>query len=143
MLSKFFLSEDKFSRGYGDAGNDATGAGGLATHTISAAGTLNAKVDTLNFDTLGINPSMVHRTGNYYLVAYQGPDNDGWVKSFNLGDADSTAPSLTGGAFTYTTNGLSGFSKTLPNTLSSFSSKNPAAHLSTNWVIPAVEAWAL
>jgi len=67
-------------------------SGDLASLTINAgSGVVSNQVDTANFDTtLGREPFIAHRTGDFYVVSYEGTANDGFVTSFNLG----TAPDL-------------------------------------------------
>jgi hypothetical protein len=50
-----------------------------------ATGDIGAVIDTLTFDAVhGYQPSLVHVAGDIYAVAYQGPDNDGWIKTFEI-----------------------------------------------------------
>ena len=99
---------------YRAAADDALATAGsmaFASHTIIVAtGEVEARVDQTNLDTLGINPSLVHRSGNNYLVGYEGPDGDGFVRSFNLGAADGVGP-LLDTPFTYVSDGNAGFGK--------------------------------
>ena len=69
----------------------------LKSFTITNTGTISSVIDNITFDSSnGQNPSLFHRTGDYYAVVLQGAAGDGFVKSFNLGDPDTTKPTLTG-----------------------------------------------
>ena len=68
----------------GGAGPD----GLLKTVTIESNGTIGSIIDTLQFETLyGLNPILAHISGDVYIVGFQGTDNDGWLKTFNV-DSD-------------------------------------------------------
>ena len=73
--------------------------GELRSVTISPNGATITNKDTLQFDGTspgGQTPSLVHRTGDNYAVAYRGTGSDGFVSSFNLGaPGDTTAPTFT------------------------------------------------
>ncbi len=60
--------------------------GWLRTMTINTDGTIGATIDTLEFETVSIadNVYPLHLGGNFYAVTYQGPDNDGWIKTMSI-----------------------------------------------------------
>lgn len=64
----------------------ATDNGWIKTFTIDSAGNIGAAtIDSLQFETGYANtPSIVHIDGIYYAIAYQGPDNDGWLKTVSI-----------------------------------------------------------
>jgi len=50
-----------------------------------AEGDIGAVIDTSIFDiTRGMDPSIVHVSGDVFAVAYTGPDNDGWLCTFTI-----------------------------------------------------------
>ena len=73
--------------------------GELRSVTISTDGLTITNKDTIKFDNAspsGQSPSLAHRTGDFYAVAYKGAGADGFIRSFNLGSADITPPVTTG-----------------------------------------------
>lgn len=60
--------------------------GWLRTMTINTDGTIGATIDTLEFETVSIANDLypLHLGGNYYAVTYQGPDDDGWIKTMSI-----------------------------------------------------------
>lgn len=47
-------------------------------------------IDTLIIETgQGVYPQVLHISGNIYAVAYTGPGNDGWIKTFSCDSAGS------------------------------------------------------
>ncbi len=69
--------------------------GELKTVSISADGLTLAEVSGLYFDTaMGAYPSITHISANYYAIAYQGIDSDGWLKTLTI--APDGTPALTG-----------------------------------------------
>lgn len=48
----------------------------------------------------GMNPSIVHVSGNVYAIAYRGPDNDGWLITVTISD-DGTIIALTGSSLEF------------------------------------------
>jgi len=77
--------------------HDSTNTDGvLKSFTITNAGAISSVLDTLNFNVSnGQEPVVAHRTGQFYVVAYEGTSARGTVSSFNLGDADSVPPVVT------------------------------------------------
>lgn len=75
-------SGDLFAIAYCDVGND----GWVSSITISAAGDIAAScIDSLEFDAVqGAMPDILHLSGDIYASPFRGPDNDGWLKSFNI-----------------------------------------------------------
>lgn len=50
-----------------------------------ATGDIGATIDTLTFDaTQGNYPHLIHISGDIYAIAYQGPDNDGWLITISI-----------------------------------------------------------
>jgi hypothetical protein len=86
--------------------------GKLKTMTISTNGFIgNSTIDTLEFDgSQGAAPDIVHVSGDVYAIAYQGPGDDGFVRtatiatngfignsvidSFEFDAADGRAPAI-------------------------------------------------
>jgi PKD repeat protein len=62
--------------------------GYLRTVEIAANGQItDGIIDTLIFDgTQGLVPSITHIYGDVYAIAYQGVDNDGWVRTMTIAD---------------------------------------------------------
>ncbi len=98
------VSGDVYVVAYTGPGQD----GWLATFTIDSFGNVgNAVIDTLEFDTAdGRSPSIVHVSGNIYAVAYDGVDNDGWVKTFSITPAGDISNATIDSLEFNTTNGL-------------------------------------
>jgi len=83
------VSGDIYAVAYRGNGND----GFLKTIEITPDGDItNSVVDTLEFDTSNcIYPSIIHISGNIYAIAYQGPGNDGFLKTVEIAsDGDIT-----------------------------------------------------
>ncbi len=76
------VSGDVYAVAYCGADNH----GWLATTIISADGSItSAKVDSLEFDDRrGVDPCMVHVSGDVYAVAYSGMGADGWLKTVRI-----------------------------------------------------------
>lgn len=70
---------------YRGPGND----GWLKTVQIANDGQItNAVADSLEFDTSnGLDPEIIHISGEVFAIAYSGPGNDGWLKTVQI---DST-----------------------------------------------------
>ena len=68
---------------------DATVGGKIVTVLINMAGGIGAAViDSLYFDAVrGIKPSIAHVSGDIYAIAYQGVDDDGWIKTVSINAA--------------------------------------------------------
>lgn len=50
-----------------------------------AEGDIGVVIDTGIFDAVrGMDPSIVHVSGDVFAVAYKGPDNDGWLCTFTI-----------------------------------------------------------
>ncbi|MEM4258130.1 MAG: DUF2341 domain-containing protein [Candidatus Thermoplasmatota archaeon] len=71
---------------YGIAYRDAFYKGKIKTLLIYNNGTIeHSIIDTLEFDTsLGAYPSILYIGNNYYAIAYEGPDSDGWLKIIKI-----------------------------------------------------------
>lgn len=76
------ISGDTYAVAYAGAGSD----GFVRTFTVTNAGDIgNSTIDSLEYDTAnGTNPDIVQVGTGYYAVAYTGPGNDGWAKSFTI-----------------------------------------------------------
>ncbi len=76
------ISGDVYAVAYSGNGND----GFLKTVEIDTSGNItNTVIDTLEFDTgQALFPDIVHISGNFYAIAYQGPRNDGWLKTVEI-----------------------------------------------------------
>ena len=63
--------------------------GWLKTVDISGAGIITAStIDSLEFDTSnGEYPDMIHVDGDAYAIAYDGPSDDGWLKTVSISSA--------------------------------------------------------
>ena len=85
------VGDNVFSIVYCGPGGD----GWVKTFSCSDAGALPAdKISELEFDmATGAEPFQCHVSGIYYAVAYRGPGDDGWLKTFTC----STAGNLSGG----------------------------------------------
>jgi hypothetical protein len=60
--------------------NGPSNVGYLKTFDIDEDGNIGAVIDTLTVDASYLSfPTLIHVTGNIYLIAYQGPDSDGWA----------------------------------------------------------------
>ncbi|KKL72811.1 hypothetical protein LCGC14_2081200, partial [marine sediment metagenome] len=60
--------------------------GEVFTVEIDSVGNIGAAVvDTLEYSsTLGFYPDLINISGTMFAVAYQGPDSDGWLATFNI-----------------------------------------------------------
>jgi hypothetical protein len=63
--------------------------GVVVTVSISNAGVIGDPVlDTLTYDaTRSYGQFIVHAVGDFFAIAYQGPDNDGWVATVEISSA--------------------------------------------------------
>lgn len=62
--------------------------GYIKTLSITSAGAISTVIDTLTFDaSSGQYPSMVKVGGTVFAVAYQGVDDDGFIKTFTVSSA--------------------------------------------------------
>lgn len=76
---------------YAVASEDITNHGWVTTQFINNDGTICPfppclYIDSLEFDGVnGTRPDIIHvGTGDVYAVAYEGPDNDGWLCTFHI-----------------------------------------------------------
>jgi len=75
------VASNVFAIAYGGSDND----GYIKTIAITDEGTIGAIIDTIEFDpALCANVCLAHVTGDIYVVAYQGPDNDGWLATVDI-----------------------------------------------------------
>jgi len=59
--------------------------GWLKTVGIQSNGTITGTIDSLEFDTaLCTNPDIIHVVDGVYSIAYQGPGDDGWLKTVGI-----------------------------------------------------------
>lgn len=62
--------------------------GWIKTVSIDALGTITGPIDTLEFDTVYCDdPDMIHLNGDIFMVAYQGPGDDGWIQTVSIDSA--------------------------------------------------------
>ena len=74
----------KYALAYAGTGND----GYITTFTISADGATITEVATLEHDTdTGVSNSIVQVDTDTYALAYSGPGNDGFIKTFTISSA--------------------------------------------------------
>ena len=60
-------------------------SGQVGTRTINASGIISAEIDFLTFDAArALRVHTTHVTGEIYVVVYQGPDDDGFAKTFSV-----------------------------------------------------------
>ncbi|GAH65902.1 unnamed protein product, partial [marine sediment metagenome] len=75
--------------------------GWLKTVSIADDGTIGTVIGTLEFDPeWGIAPDIIYISGNVYAIAYNGPVNDGWLKTVSIAD-DGLTLTLTGGSLEF------------------------------------------
>ena len=76
------VSGDIFAISYGGNGDD----GWLVTVEIDSSGMItDTVVDSLEFDTTQfISGDIVHFSGDYFTIAYEGPGNDGWLVTVEI-----------------------------------------------------------
>jgi hypothetical protein len=66
-----------------------------------AEGDIGSVQGTLTFDAVkGETPSIVHVAGTVHAIAYQGPDDDGWIKTVTI-SADGVTLALAGGSLEF------------------------------------------
>ncbi|KKL63192.1 hypothetical protein LCGC14_2177550, partial [marine sediment metagenome] len=69
---------------------NATNGGEAFTVDIDSSGNIGgAAIDSLEFDAVTRDPDIINVSGTMFAVVYQGPDQDGWVATFNIA-ADGT-----------------------------------------------------
>lgn len=76
------VSGDVYAIAYRGPGND----GFVTTVQIASDGQItDSPLDTFEFDTSqGLEPSILHVSGNAYAIAYCGPGNDGFLKTVEI-----------------------------------------------------------
>jgi prepilin-type N-terminal cleavage/methylation domain-containing protein len=76
------ISDDIHAIAYRGPGND----GFLKTVEIDSNGQItDSVVDTLEFDTsTGLEPNILHISGDVYVIAYRGPGSDGFTKTVEI-----------------------------------------------------------
>jgi len=75
------VSEDVFAIVYRGPGVD----GFLKTVDITSDGTIGTVIDTLEFDTIaGLTPNIINVSDNIFVIVYQGPDTDGFLKTVSI-----------------------------------------------------------
>ena len=86
------VAGDTFAIAYQGPGND----GFVKTVDIADDGQIaNAVTDTLEFDTAnGLEPTMVHVTGDIFAVAYRGSGSDGFLKTVQISAAGDITNSV-------------------------------------------------
>jgi len=79
-----WISGDVYAIAYEGIGTD----GFLKTVTIAVDGVIdNSVIDTLEFDTSeGQAPNIISISGNVYAIAYEGPGDDGFLKTVTIAD---------------------------------------------------------
>jgi hypothetical protein len=72
--------------------------------TISAAGAIsNSVISSLEFDPVnGMEPQIIYVTGDTYAIAYDGPQNDGFLITLPI-EANGTIPGTITDTFEYDT----------------------------------------
>ncbi|GAJ10728.1 unnamed protein product [marine sediment metagenome] len=69
--------------------------GYLKTVSIDSGGVIGTVIDTLEFDAGGgVNPSIIHISGDIYAIAYSGPDSDGWLATVEISSAGAIADTI-------------------------------------------------
>ncbi|MGD8888818.1 MAG: prepilin-type N-terminal cleavage/methylation domain-containing protein [Desulfobacterales bacterium] len=76
------VADDIFAIAYRGPDND----GWLKTVQISSDGQItDIVIDSLEFDVnYAYAPDIINVSGNYFAIAYRGPDNDGWLKTVEI-----------------------------------------------------------
>jgi flagellin-like protein len=75
------VSGDVYAIAYTGPGSD----GFLKTIEITNTGTITDNIiDTLDFDSYGYEPSIIHVAGDVYAIAYTGPSSDGFIKTVEI-----------------------------------------------------------
>ena len=79
-----WISGDVYAIAYEGSGTD----GFLKTATIADDGVIgNSVIDTLEFDTSeGQAPDIISISGDVYAIAYEGPGDDGFLKTITIAD---------------------------------------------------------
>jgi len=66
----------------------------LSSSGSGITGINDTVVDTLEYDTTnGQDPDIIKVTGSIYLMAFRGPQNDGWVKTVNIDNSGNIGAS--------------------------------------------------
>lgn len=102
--SMVHVSGDYYAIAYRGPGND----GWVATVTIDSSGNIGAgTVDSFEFDPSdGFRPDLEHVSGDYYAVAYQGANGDGWLATMTI-DSSGNIGGSTVDTFEFDTNDAS------------------------------------
>lgn len=80
------VSGDVYAVAYTQDGDD----GFLKTVTITPTGDIGPVIGTLEFDTShGVDPDIIHVSGDVFAIAYTGPGDDGFIKTVNITPAGS------------------------------------------------------
>jgi hypothetical protein len=70
---------------YAMAYRGSNSRGYLKTVTIAANGNIgNSVIDTLEFDSTGYEPDIINVANNIFAIVYQGPSNDGFIKTVSI-----------------------------------------------------------
>jgi len=78
---KVLLSDRTIAIAY----TDSSGDGMLRTINITLDGDLTNEEDSLLFDSASCNePHIIHINNSIYAIAYRGPDDHGWIKTFTI-----------------------------------------------------------
>jgi type II secretory pathway pseudopilin PulG len=95
------ISGDIYAVAYEGSGSD----GFVSTLSISQTGVIgNSIIDTLEFDTSqGLDPSIIHVSGDVYAIAYAGSGNDGFLVTIDIDSSGNIANSVID-TFEYNTN---------------------------------------
>ena len=73
-----------------------------------AEGDCGSVIANLEFDNVECQwPVIAHVAGNVYVIAYEGPDDDGWLKTVTISDAGAMAM-VGGGSLEFDTGGCAG-----------------------------------
>ena len=77
----FHISGNVYGIAFGGPGFD----GWLKTVTINNDGSIGTVIDSLEFDLFyGCNPWVIPIGENVWAIAYDGPDGDGWLRTFRI-----------------------------------------------------------
>jgi len=98
------VSGNVYAIAYGDTNNH----GQVKTVSIDDDGaTITLLAGSIEFDdTTGLKAKIIHVSGNLFVITYQGPGFDGWIKTVSISD-DGATVALTGQSLEFDTGACS------------------------------------
>jgi len=103
--------------------------GWLKTVSISNDGLTLSVIASLEFDTgTGRGSSIIHISGNTYAIAYQGPGDDGWLKTVSISNDGLTLSEIASLEFD-TIHGISPFMLSIRSNVAVIAYRGPSTNM--------------